>query len=72
MAPQSQPQGRETPAGASRPVETDTPTLVIQYAGDLGPINKSIQEFQRDRDKQLADLEKNIHEFPARSRQAAY
>jgi len=61
--PNPNPKGAKLPPAASRPVETDTPTLVIQYAGDLGPINKSIQEFQRDRDKQLADLEKNIHEF---------
>ncbi len=54
-----QPPGKG-PKGPPRPVDTKTPTLFIQYAADLAPIDEKIQQFARERDDQIAGLEQII------------
>lgn len=40
--------------------ESITPTVIVQYASDLAPVQAKIREFQRLRDEQLSDLESTI------------
>jgi signal transduction histidine kinase len=55
------PKGPKQPP-APRPFDTKTPTLFIQYASDLGPIEEKINQFQHERNEQLANLESTINE----------
>jgi signal transduction histidine kinase len=50
------------PKGQPRPLDSKTPTLFIQYASDLGPIEEKINQFGTERDEQLADVNGTIAE----------
>ena len=44
----------------TRPIEAVTPTVIIQYASELGPIKAKIADFEDKRDEQLAKLGETI------------
>ncbi len=50
------------------PFEAVTPTVFIQYASELGPIEAKIAGYRRERDKQLAELGATIDEELAQLR----
>jgi len=48
------------PKAPPRLFDTKAPTLFIQFAADLEPLEERIEQFAATRDQQLADLEKTI------------
>ncbi|MSQ94521.1 MAG: HAMP domain-containing protein [Gemmataceae bacterium] len=61
--PQTPGKGGTSPKGPPKAVDTKTPTLFIQYAADLAPLDEKTQQFAIDRDSQLAVIDDNIQQF---------
>src|SRR5262249_7694720 len=53
--------GNPPPGGKAppppRPVDTNTPTLFIQYAADIAPLEAQVAHYEGERDDLLANLE---------------